>query len=61
LLVAIAWQELACRFFSSLAFELELGAQWHDVHDVERDLTEYIDRYYNPIRRHSHNSYLSPH
>lgn len=47
-------------FFSSLAFELERDARWYDVHDVERDLVEYIDGYYNTTRRHSHNLYLSP-
>jgi hypothetical protein len=29
--------------FSSLAFELEFDARWYDVHDVERDMAEYID------------------
>jgi transposase InsO family protein len=47
-------------FFSSFGFELEFDANWHDEHDVERDATEYIDGFYNPRRRHSHNSYLSP-
>lgn len=47
-------------FFSSLAFELERDARWYDVHDVGRDLVEYIDGFYNPSRRHSHNHYLSP-
>jgi putative transposase len=47
-------------FFSSLGFELEVDADWRDVHDVERDLTEYIDNFYNSKRRHSHNRYLSP-
>lgn len=47
-------------FFSSLGFELEVDAHWSDVHDVERDLVEYIDNFYNPNRRHSHNRYLSP-
>lgn len=47
-------------FFSTLFFELERDARWHDVHDVERDLVEYIDGFYNPKRRHSHNQYLSP-
>lgn len=47
-------------FFSSLAFELERDARWYDVHEVERDLVEYIDGFYNPTRRHSHNRYLSP-
>ena len=47
-------------FFSSLAFELERDARWYDVHDVERDLVEYIDGFYNASRRHSHNRYLSP-
>ena len=47
-------------FFSSLAFELEFDARWYDVHDVERDMAEYIDGFYNSQRRHSHNHYLSP-
>ncbi len=47
-------------FFSSFAFELEEDAEWHDVHDVERDAAAYIDGFYNPQRRHSHNRYLSP-
>ena len=47
-------------FFSTLHFELERDARWYDVHDVERDLVEYIDGFYNPRRRHSHNRYLSP-
>jgi transposase InsO family protein len=47
-------------FFSSLAFELERDARWHDVHDVERDMVEYIDGFYNTRRLHSHNRYLSP-
>jgi len=47
-------------FFSSFGFELEFDANWHDEHDVERDAAEYIDGFYNPRRRHSHNRYLSP-
>lgn len=47
-------------FFSTLFFELERDARWDDVHDVERDLVEYVDGFYNPKRRHSHNQYLSP-
>lgn len=47
-------------FFSSLKFEVELDAHWNDVHDVERDIAEYIDGFYNSERRHSHNHYLSP-
>ena len=47
-------------FFSSLKFEVELDAKWNDVHDVERDISEYIDGFYNSQRRHSHNQYLSP-
>src|SRR3954463_3556045 len=47
-------------FFSSFAFELEFDANWHDVHDVERAAGEYIEGFYNPRRRHSHNRYLSP-
>jgi transposase InsO family protein len=47
-------------FFSSFGFELEFEADWYDEHDVERDAAEYIDGFYNPRRRHSHNRYLSP-
>jgi transposase InsO family protein len=47
-------------FFSTLHFELERDARWYDVHDVEHDLVEYIDGFYNPTRRHSHNCYRSP-
>jgi putative transposase len=47
-------------FFSSFGFELEFDANWHDEHDLERDTAEYIDGFYNPRRRHSHNRYLSP-
>jgi transposase InsO family protein len=47
-------------FFSSLKFELEADARWYDAHDVERDVAEYIDGFYNSKRRHSHNEYLSP-
>jgi putative transposase len=47
-------------FFSSFCFEVELDANWRDVHDVERAAAEYIDGFYNPQRRHSHNQYLSP-
>ncbi len=47
-------------FFSSLGFELEFESNWSDVHAVEDDLVEYIDRFYNPRRRHSHNDFLSP-
>ncbi len=47
-------------FFSTLFFEVERDARWYDVHDVNRDLVEYIDDFYNPTRRHSHNRYLSP-
>lgn len=47
-------------FFSTLHFELERDARWYDLHDVERDLVEYIDGFYNTKRRHSHNRYVSP-
>jgi transposase InsO family protein len=47
-------------FFSSFGFEVEFDANWQDVHDVERAAAEYIDGFYNPQRRHSHNNYLSP-
>jgi hypothetical protein len=43
-----------------LAFELELDARWHDVHEVERDLTEYYRRFHNSQGKHLYNRYLSP-
>jgi integrase-like protein len=51
---------VAENFFSSLKFEVEFDAKWNDVHDVERDISEYIDGFYNSQRRHLHNQYLSP-
>jgi transposase InsO family protein len=47
-------------FFSTLGFELEFDANWYDVHAVERDLVEYIDKFYNSRRLHSHNDFVSP-
>ena len=47
-------------FFSSFGFGARVRGELGDVHDVERDTAEYIDGFYNPRRRHSHNSYLSP-
>ncbi len=47
-------------FFSSMLYELELGATWHTDADVARDVGAYIELFYNPRRRHSHNRYLSP-
>ena len=47
-------------FFSSLKFELEDHARWRDWGEVKRDVAAYIDSFYNPERRHSHNRYLSP-
>jgi integrase-like protein len=51
-----------CTAGRTLVYEivLELDAHWNDVHDVERDISEYIDAFYNSQRRHSHNQYLSP-
>ena len=60
-LIPTGWDNAVVEsFFSSLAFELEVDARWADVHDVERDLVEYIDGYYNSVRRHSNNRHLSP-
>jgi putative transposase len=51
------WDNAVAESFSTLFFELERDARWYDVHDVERDLIEYIDGFYNSQRRHSHNQY----
>lgn len=47
-------------FFSSLGYELEHASNWRSLDDLERALTDYIEAFYNPKRRHSHNGFRSP-
>jgi putative transposase len=47
-------------FFSSLKTE-RIGRKVHRTRDAARaDVFDYIERFYNTIRRHSTNGYLSP-
>ena len=47
-------------FFSSLKAE-RTGRKWYPSRDAARaDVFDYIERFYNPIRRHSTLGYLSP-
>ena len=47
-------------FFSSLKTE-RTGRKWYPSRDAARaDVFDYIERFYNPIRRHSTLGYLSP-
>ena len=47
-------------FFATLKTELVHGARWATRAAACRDLTEYIDRWYNHQRRHSALGYRSP-
>jgi transposase InsO family protein len=47
-------------FFASLRAEWVDHQQYATRVEATRSLGEYIDRFYNPVRRHSHLGYLSP-
>jgi putative transposase len=47
-------------FFASLRAEWVDHQQYATPEEATRSLGEYIDRFYNPVRRHSHLGYLSP-
>ncbi len=46
--------------FSRYKAELLEGGAFRDVIEAELETGEYIERYYNPVRRHSALGYLSP-
>lgn len=46
-------------FFGTLKTELEKEV-WSSHHEAREAIQEYINEFYNPIRRHSANGYLSP-
>jgi putative transposase len=55
------WDNAAMEsFFSSVKIE-RIGRRIYPTRDAARaDLFDYIERFYNPTRRHSTNGYLSP-
>lgn len=46
--------------FSRYKAELLEGGAFRDVGEAEMETCEYIERYYNPVRRHSALGYVSP-
>jgi putative transposase len=47
-------------FFSSLKTERVNGKQYRSPDEAKADVFDYIERFYNPRRRHSTIGYLSP-
>jgi putative transposase len=47
-------------FFSTLEFEGPSTATWRYVTDAEIEMFNFIERYYNHTRLHSHNGYRTP-
>ena len=47
-------------FFSTLEWELLARNSFATQSQAHRAVSEYIDQFFNPIRRHSTNGYLSP-
>ena len=47
-------------FFSTLKTETDPGHVWKSRNQARTAIFEYIETWYNPRRRHSTNSYLSP-
>src|SRR5207253_22899 len=47
-------------FFASLRAEWVDHRQYATRVEATRSLGDYVDRFYNPVRRHSHLGYLSP-
>jgi transposase InsO family protein len=46
--------------FSRFKAELLQGGAFDDLEDAQTEIFEYIEMYYNPIRRHSSLGYISP-
>lgn len=46
--------------FSRFKTELLEGGMFEDMQDAYTEIFEYIEMYYNPVRRHSSLQYLSP-
>lgn len=47
-------------FFATLKTELVHGAAWHSRVEATGALADYVDRWYNHVRRHSTLGYMSP-
>ncbi len=55
------WDNAAMEsFFSSLKTERIRGRTYHTRDEARADVFDYIERFYNPVRRHSTIGYLSP-
>ncbi|MEW8507168.1 MAG: IS3 family transposase [Candidatus Thiodiazotropha sp.] len=55
------WDNAAIEsFFIRLKVELIYANEYKQVTDVYKDVFEYIEVFYNRIRRHSANEYISP-
>ena len=51
---------MAESFFATLEHELLATADFHSHREAERAIADIIDRWYNPVRRHSSLGYVSP-
>ena len=51
---------MAESFFASLETELIDRTAWHTADEARRDVFDYIETFYNRVRRHSALGYLSP-
>ncbi|NJL17980.1 MAG: transposase [Nitrospira sp.] len=51
---------MAESFFATLEHELLAQHDFHSHHEAARAIGEYIDGWYNPVRRHSTLGYVSP-
>jgi len=47
-------------YFSRFKAELLQGGAFEGLEDARTEIFEYIEMYYNPIRRHSDLGYISP-
>lgn len=55
------WDNAAMEsFFSSLKTERITGKAYRSRDAARADVFDYIERFYNPSRRHSANGYMSP-
>ena len=55
------WDNAAIEsFFSRLKVELIFGKKFTTLEHAKREIFEYIEIFYNRLRRHSANGYLSP-
>jgi putative transposase len=55
------WDNAAMEsFFSSLKTERTARTVYRSRNDAKADVFDYIERFYNPTRRHSALGYLSP-